>query len=341
MSEHALGDGELWRLLADTLGDDAWLHADAKLIAGGKSNLTFELTAGNRSVILRRPPTGNVLPSAHDMGREARVIRALGPTAVPVPEILLEDRTGAVVGAPFYVMSKVEGLIIRDELPTGFADTPAEKTTLTNTLVDTLAAIHTVDRAAAGLEDFGRPHGFMARQLRRWTAQWEASRDGGVSPVDELGKELAPLLPDDGPIGLVHGDFRLDNCMVDSKDPGRITGVLDWEMSTLGDPFADLGMLLFYWRESGDPIPALTPAVTALPGFPGREHVAQRYAAQTGADLATLDVYRAFAHFKFAVIAQGIAARVASGAMAGQDFGDLSAEVESTAVAGLEILRQH
>lgn len=326
--------------LAARLGDDRWRTCTATLVSGGKSNLTFEVASPAGVVVLRRPPTGALLPSAHDMGREARVQRALRPTDVPVPEILLEDDTGEILGAPCYVMERVAGHVIRSRLPEGYAGSPAGKVAIADALVDVLARLHAVDIDAVGLRGHGRPEGFLERQIRRWTGQWERSATHEVPAVDELGRRLAATLPPSYGSAVVHGDYRLDNCLMHPTDPGRVAAVLDWELSTLGDPLTDLGLLLFYWREPGEREPSLTPAVTRTPGFPGRAHLVERYAAATGADLQHLGFYEAFAHFKFAVIAQGIAARVAAGAMAGQHFGDLDGEVVATAEAGLARLAQ-
>ncbi len=325
-------------VLADVLGDDRWRDCSAALVSGGKSNLTFEVGCEAGVVILRRPPSGSLLPSAHDMAREARVQRALVPTPVPVPVVITEDRAGDLIGAPFYVMEKVEGHVIRTALPPGYAADEAGKVALADALVDVLVALHDVRPDAVGLSDYGRPHGFLERQIRRWNGQWERSRTHDVAAVDELGHRLAARVPGAQRSAIVHGDYRLDNALMDPADPGRVAAVLDWELSTLGDPMTDLGLLLFYWREPGESEPALTPAVTRTPGFPGRAHLAGRYAAATGADLGDLPFYEAFAHFKFAVIAQGIAARVAAGAMAGQQFGDLEAEVARVANEGLAVL---
>lgn len=322
-------------VLAERTGDQGWVEPTATLIAGGKSNLTFELTGGAAPLILRRPPSGNLLPSAHDMGREARVQRALADTPVPVPQIVLQDETPELIGAPFYVMPKVPGHVIRDELPEGYADTDQDRRAMANTLIDVLADLHAVDPAQVGLADFGRPDGFLARQLKRWQGQWEASRTAYVPAVDALARELAARLPESPAPTIVHGDFRLDNCLMSLDDPATVTAVLDWELATLGDPLTDLGLLLFYWREQGEPQRALSPTVTSLPGFPGRDDLVQRYADRTRRDVSEIRYYEAFAHFKFAVIAQGIAARVAAGAMAGQDFGDLSGEILRIAEDGL------
>ena len=327
-------------VLADATGDGRWRSLDATLIAGGKSNLTFELTSAAGALILRRPPSGELLPSAHDMGREARIQRALEGTSVPVPEIVLTEPGAELLGVPFYVMEKVPGHIIRDELPDGYAQTPAEKLALSDALVDVLADLHAVDPEAIGLGDYGRPHGYLERQLRRWNGQWEKSKTHEVAAVDELGAQLAKLQPESQRASIVHGDYRLDNCLMALADPARVAAVLDWELSTLGDPLTDLGLLLFYWREPGEDKPALTPAVTRNPGFPGRGHLVERYARRTGAQLDDMAFYEAFAYFKFAVIAQGIAARVAAGSMAGQDFGDLDQEVTKIAEDGLSRLKE-
>jgi aminoglycoside phosphotransferase (APT) family kinase protein len=327
-------------VLADATGDGRWRSLDATLIAGGKSNLTFELTSAAGALILRRPPSGELLPSAHDMGREARIQRALEATSVPVPKIVLTEPDADLLGVPFYVMEKVPGHIIRDELPDGYAQTPAEKLALSDALVDVLADLHAVDPEAIGLGDYGRPHGYLERQLRRWNGQWEKSKTHEVAAVDELGAQLAKLQPESQRASIVHGDYRLDNCLMALADPARVAAVLDWELSTLGDPLTDLGLLLFYWREPGEDKPALTPAVTRNPGFPGRGHLVERYARRTGAQLDDMAFYEAFAYFKFAVIAQGIAARVAAGSMAGQDFGDLDQEVTKIAEDGLSRLKE-
>ncbi|WP_116450857.1 phosphotransferase family protein [Blastococcus litoris] len=326
--------------LAAATGDGRWTDVEAELIAGGKSNLTFAVRSPAGELVLRRPPSGDLLPSAHDMGRETRVQRALAATAVPVPSIVLHDE-GDLLGVPFYVMTKVPGHVVRDELPAGYADTPEQKRAIADALVDVLVELHAVDPAAVGLAGYGRPDGFLERQLRRWTAQWESTATQPVAAVDALAARLSRRLPASAPRpAIVHGDYRLDNCLLDPHDPARIAAVLDWELSTVGDPLTDVGMLLFYWVEPGEPAPVLTPAVTRAPGFPARSHLAERYAARAGLDLGELVFYEAFAHFKFAAIAQGIAARVAAGAMAGQDFGDLDGEVRRIAEAGLARLEQ-
>lgn len=329
----------LGRALADATGDSRWLRHEARLLEGGKSNLTFELTSAAGTLILRRPPSGHLLPSAHDMAREARVQRALADSGVPVPHIVLESGD-ALLGVPFYVMEKVTGHVIRDEIPGGYAPTATERTAIADTLVDTLATLHAIEPAAVGLAGFGRPEGYLERQLRRWSAQWDRSATGDAPEVAQLARLLRERRPTSQRSSIVHGDYRLDNCVMDPADPSRVAAVLDWEMSTLGDPMTDLGMLMFYWCEAGEPARSLVPSVTGQPGFPDRRHLAERYAAATGVTLAEIDYYLAFANFKFAVIAAGIAARVDAGAMAGQEFGDLGPVVLACARTGLAILDQ-
>ena len=322
--------------LVRATGDPAWSEVELELIAGGKSNLTFVLRSAAGELVLRRPPTGTLLPSAHDMAREARVQRSLAGTEVPVARIVLADE-GELIGVRCYVMDKVEGHIIRGSLPAPFAG-PAACRSLSFAFADTLAALHAVDPQAVGLADYGRPEGFMSRQVRRWTGQWEASRTHAVPEIDELGRRLAAAVPTQQRSTVVHGDFRLDNVVYDREDPGTIRAVLDWELSTLGDPLADVGLLMLFWAGPQDPTLSLIPGVTHLPGFPDRDAMVARYAATSGVDLSDLAYYRAFAHFKFAVIAQGVSTRSAAGAMAGQDFGNLDHEIRQLGHAGLELV---
>ena len=309
--------------LATVFDDPSWHRVDVDLVAAGMSNLTYVVTPqgapDSAAVILRRPPTGAVLATAHDMGREHRVISALGPTAVPVPRTLHLCTDPEVLGAPFYVMERVVGLHVVDEIPAGYADTPDDRRALGRGLVDVLADLHTVDPGEVGLADFGRPEGFLARQVRRWTTQWQATRDTDRPDLDALAARLAETVPPTQRSGIVHGDYRMDNCLLDPRTPGRVSAVLDWEMSTLGDPLTDLGMLFVYWPEAGEDRGVALSAVTTLPGFPTRAEVAEQYAARAGADLADLTWYVAFAYFKFAAIIAGVVARSAAGAMAGKD----------------------
>jgi aminoglycoside phosphotransferase (APT) family kinase protein len=309
--------------LASTFDDERWRSVSVELIAAGMSNLTYIVTpeggSAEDSVILRRPPTGAVLATAHDMVREHKVISALGPTDVPVPRTLHLCTDESVLGAPFYVMERVLGLHVVREFPPGYADEPEQRRRVGERLVDVLADLHTVDYAAVGLADFGRPEGFAARQVRRWTKQWDATRDRDRPGLDALAARLAETVPTTQRSSIVHGDYRLDNCLLDPDDPGRIRAVLDWEMSTLGDPLTDIGMMFVYWPEAGEERASAMSPVTTLPGFLTRREVAERYAQRTGTDLSELNWYVAFAFFKFAAIIAGIVARTAAGAMAGKD----------------------
>jgi aminoglycoside phosphotransferase (APT) family kinase protein len=327
----------LTHALVEATGDAAWATVEVQLIAGGKSNLTFALRSRAGELVLRRPPTGALLPSAHDMAREARVQQSLATTDVPVARIVLADE-GDLIGTPCYVMERVDGHIIRGELPHGYAEDPEARQALAFAFADTLAALHAVDQDAVGLGDYGRPEGFMARQVRRWTSQWEATQTHEVKEIDELSRRLAAAVPTQQRATVVHGDYRLDNVVYDRADPTTIRAVLDWELSTLGDPLTDLGLLMLFWTGPGEPALSLIPGVTHLPGFPDRHAMLARYAAASGADLSDMAFYQAFAHFKFAVIVQGVAARSAANAMGGQNFGNLDDQILQLGRSGLELV---
>lgn len=325
-------------LLAEAMHDSRWARCTVALISGGKSNLTYRVHSAAGELILRRPPLGHILPTAHDMAREYRVVSALHPTAVPVPRTMLLGTADSALGTPFYVMERVVGHICRDQLPTHYADSPVERAAIGAGLIDILATLHTIDPGEVGLGDFGRPQGFMARQLRRWSEQWQRSKDADLPALDALRAELAATLPPDGPSAIVHGDYRLDNVVLHPTRPGEIVAVLDWEMSTLGDPLADLGALLAYWSEAGDEDvlvrARIVGPVTAAEGFPSRDDVIERYARGTGFDLSAISWYQSFAFFKLAVICQGIAARAAGGAMLGSGFDEAKGLVEPLVQAG-------
>jgi len=289
-------------------------------------------------VILRRPPLGHILPTAHDMAREYRVVSALQGTAVPVPRTFLLADSDSTLGVQFYVMERAVGHICRDRLPPGYADAPAERAAIGEALIDVMAALHTIDPGSVGLGDFGRPEGFMARQLRRWSGQWERSKTSELPALDALRDGLDATIPADSRAAIVHGDYRLDNTMLHPTRPGEIVAVLDWEMSTLGDPLADVAGLLAYWAQDDDDAVLVrarsVPAVTAAAGFPTRQGLLERYARQTGFDVSAIAWYQAFAFFKLAIICQGIAARVAGGAMLGTGFEIPDGLVESLTEAG-------
>jgi len=309
----------------------------AALLAGGRSNLTYTLTDGPRRWVLRRPPLGHVLATAHDMRREYRVMRALAPTPVPVPRMVFEHVEPDVLGAPFYVMELVDGVIYRtvDDLARLDGDGARQ---LGHAFLDSLAALHVVDPATVGLADFGRPDGYLARQVGRWTKQLASSRSREVPGFDDLAARLAEDVPATQRASVVHGDYRLDNAIVSADDPGHLEAVLDWEMATLGDPLADLALFNLYWEGWGgmdNPV-AATPAEH---GFPSSAELTRRYAERTGFDLADNAWYTAFACFKFAVICEGIHYRYVQGLTVGEGFdriGTLVPEVVRRGVAALD-----
>jgi aminoglycoside phosphotransferase (APT) family kinase protein len=316
-----------------------------ELIAGGRSNLTFRVTdAAGHDYVLRRPPTSHVLPTAHDMGREHRIIAALGSTAVPVPPALGFCGDKSVNGQPFYVMGYVDGHVLRDAATVAKTFTPEQRRVAGEDLIDVLADLHTVDVDAVGLGDLGRKDGYIERQLKRWYGQFQqscAAQQRTVPLVDEMHAFLAARVPPQGPATIVHGDYRLDNTMFD--DDGHVLAVLDWEICTLGDPLADVGLLMVYWAEPSDSDLALGVSPTTAPGFPGRAELRARYAARTGRDLSSLAFYVAFGYWKLACIVEGVFARYAGGAMGGdrsgyEFFGDQVtrlAEASREAAAGL------
>jgi aminoglycoside phosphotransferase (APT) family kinase protein len=283
-------------------------------VSGGQSNLTYRVTdQAGAAWVLRRPPLSGVLPSAHDMAREHRIVAALGPTDVPVPRAWGLCTEESVTGAPFYVMEHVEGIVPRDEATVAGAFGPEQRRAASRSLVEALVALHRVDPAAVGLGELGRPGGYLERQLRRWQRQWEQSRTREVPAVDEAHRRLAALVPvQAGPAAIVHGDYRLDNTVL--SPAGRVRAVLDWELCTLGDPLADLGLLLVYWRERDDATLPLGTAPTRLPGFPSRAELAGLYGELSGRPVDQLDYYVAFGYWKLAVILEGVHARFAAGA---------------------------
>ena len=322
----------------------AWLHEHhpgaiegdltGTLVAGGKSNLTYIISDGaGEQLVLRRPPLGHVLATAHDMGRESRVIGALAGSAVPVPRIVATCADDSVLGAPFYVMTKASGVAYRtrEELD----ELGAERTeAIMEQLMTVLADLHSIDPESVGLGDFGRPDGFLERQVRRWRMQFDASRSRDLPGESALFEALAEHVPEQGPTGIVHGDYRLDNCLLDPAEPGRIKAVLDWEMSTLGDPLTDIGMMFVYWPQAGEDRASTQSALTTLPGFPTRLEAAERYAQRTGVDLADLNWYVGFAFFKFAAIIAGIVARSAAGAMAGKNTSGYAERIDPVVELG-------
>ena len=295
----------------------------AALVAGGRSNLTYLLTDGHERWVLRRPPLGHVLETAHDMGREHRVLAALAPTDVPVPRPLLLAGT-EVVGAPFYVMEFADGDVLRDRAQLERLDASAA-TALADELVDVLVRLHRLDPEQVGLGDLGRPAGYLERQLRRWVRQLEASHSRDLPELAHLADRLGQDLPVTQGATIVHGDYRLDNVVVDPVQ-GHVVAVLDWEMATLGDPLADVASTVVWW----DGMAGLDSPVAAVPadvpGFPGSDHLLTAYGRHSGRDLDPLPWYLGFAFFKIAAIFEGIHFRAQQGLTVGEGFerlGDL------------------
>ncbi len=341
---------------------------DVRLIAGGRSNLTYRLdfpsagqapvgsqTAGSQAagsqaagsqaagsasdsalrLVLRRPPLGHVLPTAHDMTREYRVTSALHGTNVPVPRPVALCQDPSVIGAPFYLMEWVDGAVLRTREDADSL-TPAQAEEVSRRFVGMLATIHGLDVDDVGLGGFGRPEGYLARQLTRWQRQWELSATREMPGYEELLGRLAGGMPvhsemgESGPAGqarsagsLVHGDFRLDNMLITLSGEPKIAAVVDWEMSTLGDPLADLGLTLVYWADPGEEDLlqfSRRGGLTTSPGFLTRAELAQRYADMTGRDLTRLGYYMAFGCFKLAVVLEGIHARFLQHKTVGEGF---------------------
>jgi aminoglycoside phosphotransferase (APT) family kinase protein len=337
---------------------EAWLRVEhpqlvsesgleATLITGGRSNLTYRLLGGPTPLVLRRPPLGHVLASAHDMAREFRVISALGGGTVPVPEAVLyrDDTDGSAgVGTPFYLMGLVDGQVLASPAANS-PFSPAQLRTLSLDLVTTLAELHTIDPASVGLEDFGRAAGYLERQVRRWGAQYDASRSRELPELDALQAALRDNVPITVSSSLVHGDFRLDNAIVkvDADGRPRIAAILDWEMATIGDSFTDLGLLGLYWDIRSISEQAAAVAASAVDpgaGYPSFAELLDAYAAARGTAIPELSWYLAFAAYKLAIILEGIHLRFQAGETVGPGFDTIGGLVTPLARAGLRSLTE-
>lgn len=272
--------------------------------AHGYSNLTYRVEdAAGRSYVVRRPPIGPLLPSAHDMVREHRILAALAPTGIPVPRPLALCTDDEVTGAPFFVMEHHAGYVIADRSQGGALDEPGRRTASLS-LIRVLADLHAVDVDMVGLGDLGRREAYAARQVRRWRRQWEGSRTEGVPAVERVAQALESAVPQQHEVSIVHGDYRLDNVILD--DAGQVRAVIDWELCTLGDPLADLGLLLVYWAEAADGEPVFGDPATVLAGFLTRHELVAAYAEASGNDLSALGYYYTLGYWKLAIIVQGI-----------------------------------
>jgi aminoglycoside phosphotransferase (APT) family kinase protein len=282
----------------------------ANPIGDGHSNVTFSLSTG---VVLRRPPRGPLPPSAHNVLREAQLLRALEQTPVRTPRVLAVCDDETVVGAPFYVMEQVAGEVITASLPAAL-DTPAERARVADELIDSLVELHGVDWRAAGLEGFGKPTGYLERQLRRFTGLWEHNRTRELEQVEQVGGWLAENLPESPTATIVHGDYRLGNTMFAAEDPARLIAILDWEMATIGDPLADVGYMMIHWTQAGDRIGRFNlQSVTTLPGFPTRQELIARYEERSGRSMQALSWYVTLALWKGVVFMEGNYKRAVSG----------------------------
>ncbi|MEK7411424.1 MAG: phosphotransferase family protein [Actinomycetota bacterium] len=308
-------------------------------IEGGRSNLTYRVVDNTGiTVVLRRPPLGHVLATAHDMAREYKIISALGQTRVPVPGALGLCVDATVNGAPFYVMSFVNGTVLdspesAEQLAFDLRQTVSER------LFDVLAELHQVDIDAIGLGDLAKRTGYIERQLKRWSTQWSQSKTREFSPIEEAERLLRQRIPEQQGVSIAHGDYRFGNCLADLAT-GSITAVLDWELCTLGDPLADLGHLGVYWTDPGSGLSRANDP-TGAPGFPTYEAMVQRYAVRTGRDVSHVAFYRAFAAWRLAIVSEGVYARYLHGAM-GESTVDLAAlrqGTEDLATTALDALK--
>jgi len=321
--------------------DGAVAPFEFRLITGGRSNLTYRVTGvDGRAFVLRRPPLGHVLATAHDMEREYRIIAAVGTTGVPVPPALGVCADPEVNGAPFYVMGFVDGVVLdsperAELLPTSLRSTAAEH------LFDVVADLHAVDVDAVGLGDLAKREGYVERQVKRWSTQWENSKTRELPEIDEVARLLKARMPVQQGVSIAHGDYRFGNVLVDVTQ-GRVTAVLDWELCTLGDPLADVGYLGVYWSD-GDAATARANDPTPAGGFPSYRSLVERYASRTGRDLSDIDYYVAFGCWRLAVISEGVYARYVAGAMGrqdGVDFESFKTGTDGLAIRALEALQR-
>ena len=328
--------------LREAAPEYAGQQLSAELIAGGRSNLTYFVRVDDREFVLRRPPLGHVLETAHDMGREFRVISALNGTEVPVATPIAFCENPDVIGAPFYLMQRVNGRVLRtkdEAMMIGEAHIPD----LSFRLVDTLGRLHATDPAAVGLADFGKPDGFLARQVARWSKQLAASKSREVEGIDELAQRLANGLPTTQRSAVVHGDYRLDNVIVASDEQGEwdVAAVVDWEMSTLGDPLTDIGLFCTYWAGLGSSTLVPIDSDTDAPApFPPTSELINSYALASGLDLEPLPWYIAFGCFKLAVILEGIHYRYSMGKTVGAGFDSIGYMVKPLVDRGLDQLNE-
>jgi aminoglycoside phosphotransferase (APT) family kinase protein len=309
---------------------------------GGHSNLTYLLGAGGHEYVLRRPPIGPVPPKAHDMAREFRVLEGVHPVFPPAPQVFLLCEDAAVAGATFFLMQRRHGVVLRRDVPLDFALDPDFPRKTSEGFIDCLAQLHSIDIECLGLSSLGRPEGFLDRQVRGWTERWQRAKTEEMPGMDVLLAWLADRLPESPHPTLVHNDFKLDNIMLDTRDPGRVEAVLDWEMATVGDPLVDLGCALCYWTQAGDPElrgGALS-GITAGPGWLTRAGLVARYAEKSGRDVSSLGYYEVFGLFKLGVILQQIYFRYHRGQTQDERFRDFYLRVRGLMRAAMELVER-
>jgi aminoglycoside phosphotransferase (APT) family kinase protein len=301
---------------------------------GGHANLTYALTFGQTELVLRRPPLGPVAPKAHDMAREFRALKALGPLYAPAPKVIHLCEDPSVIGAIFFIMERRRGIVIRMEWPADLSDEPEPRRRASCALIDALADLHAIDVKRPEIAALGKPEGFVERQVKGWYERWQRAKTRDIPAMDELGALLADRIPSSPEVSVLHNDWKLDNTMYDAQDLSRIVAVFDWDMTTLGDPLIDLGTLLGYWGQASDEVARGTGSmVTALPGFLTRDELVERYARRTGRDLSKLAFYETFALFKTAVVLEQIYVRYVRGQTQDERFALLGPHVPMLADA--------
>jgi aminoglycoside phosphotransferase (APT) family kinase protein len=328
--------------LSSWLSENLGIEGDVQIQRhqAGHSNETFFVKAGDERFVLRRPPRGAFLPTAHDVGREYRVLQALSSTSVRSPKTIADCRDESVIGAPFYLMEMVSGVVIRTELPDAFSE--EHRARMGDELVDALVELHSVDPVECGLEGFGKPSGYLERQLRRWKGQMELTLPftRPIPDLEAVGEWLASDVPVSQRAAIVHGDYKLDNVVFSTDTPPRLVSILDWEMSTLGDPLADLGWMASFWLAPGEADETLFAdhnQVTTLPGFRSRDELVERYSSATGLDASRLDWYIVLAIWKLAILLEGSYARHLSGVTDDPFFARMEEGVPALARAALGV----
>jgi aminoglycoside phosphotransferase (APT) family kinase protein len=319
------------RYLRDRVEDLPEGELEVRQFPSGASNLTYLLKVGDWEGVLRRPPLGPIPPKAHDMGRESRVLAKLHEAypLAPKPYFFCEDES--VIGAPFYVMERREGVVVDDEFPEDVEPTRELCRGISRTVADTLAELHAVDPDEAGLGDLGRPEGFLERQARGWIGRYEKAKTDEIEEVGPLTEWLVKDIPESQDPAIIHNDYKLNNLILDPEDLTEVRAVLDWEMATVGDPLFDLAVSLSYWTEPTDPdeLKEVMPTVTSTSGFMTREELMDRYSYSSGRDLSEMHWYMVFGYFKLAVILQQIYARWKSGQTTDERFANFDERVRT------------